>query len=123
MVGVGEQALVRVVPEDAGIEGVVAIRRVVETGGHARGNHRGIIGIEMTDAQLYLAIGLPVFAVAMNMVAGILQMNSINLRITSLESMMAARFTSLETRITSVDARFETLIGKVVDLDNRLARH
>ena len=69
----------------------------------------------------------------MNMVAGILQMNSINLRITSLESMMAARFTSLEaataarftslaTRLTTVDARFETLIGKVIDIDNRVTR-
>ena len=87
----------------------------------------------MTDAQLYLAIGLPVFAVVLSMVAGILQMNSINLRITSLESVMAvrftsleaataARFTSLETRLTSMDGRFETLIGKVVDIDNRLTR-
>ena len=58
----------------------------------------------------------------MNMVAGILQMNSINLRITSLESMMAARFTSLATRLTTVDARFETLIGKVIDIDNRVTR-
>ena len=69
----------------------------------------------MTDAQLYLAIGLPVFAVAMNMVAGILQMNSISARITTLES-------SLGARLGSLNARCETLIGKVIDIDNRLTR-
>ena len=83
----------------------------------------------MTDAQLCLLIGLPVFAVWMNMLAGMLQMNSINSRITSLESNMNARFTSVENRFTSmenrfasIEARFETLIGKVIEVDNRLTR-
>ena len=76
----------------------------------------------MTDAQLYLAIGVPVFAVMVGIVAGILQMNSMGGHFTSME----ARFTSLETslnaRFTSLEARFETLIGKVVEIDNRLTR-
>jgi hypothetical protein len=79
----------------------------------------------MTDAQLYLAIGVPVFAVMLGIVAGILQMNamggrftSMEARLTSLEASLSARLTSLETRVnarfTSLDSRFETLVGKVV---------
>ena len=47
---------------------------------------------------------------------------SIENRFTSLEN----RFTSLETRLTNLDQKFDTrfdlLLGKVVDLDNRLTR-
>ncbi len=32
----------------------------------------------MTDAQLYLAVGLPVFAIVMNIMAGMMQMNALN---------------------------------------------
>jgi hypothetical protein len=87
----------------------------------------------MTDAQLYFAIGVPVFAVMVGIVAGILQMNSIGGRFTSMEgrltsfeASMSARLTSLETsvnaRFTSLEARFDTLTGKVVEIDNRLTR-
>jgi archaellum component FlaC len=83
----------------------------------------------MSDAQLYLAIGVPVFAIVLNMLAGMFQINSLNARFTSLEGNMNARFTSIENRFTSIenrftsmDARFETLTGKVIEIDNRLIR-
>ena len=69
----------------------------------------------MTDAQLYFAIGVPVFAVILAMLGGIFQFAALGARITSLDSNMNARFNSLE-------ARFETLIGKVIGIDNRLTR-
>jgi hypothetical protein len=69
----------------------------------------------MNDAQLYLAIGVPVFAVLMGFMGSVLQVNTINARITSLETAMNSRFISLETR-------FETLIGKVIEVDTRLTR-
>jgi hypothetical protein len=76
----------------------------------------------VNDTQLYLAIGLPVFAVMMNILAGILQHNATGARFTSLETNMNARFTSLENRFMSLEARFETLTGKVIEIDNRLTR-
>lgn len=69
----------------------------------------------MTDAQLYFSIGVPVFAFLMAFLGGMLQVNTINARITSLETTMHSRFGSLETR-------FDTLIGKVIEIDTRLSR-
>ncbi|HKD08063.1 MAG TPA: hypothetical protein VKB79_19335 [Bryobacteraceae bacterium] len=74
----------------------------------------------MTDAQLYFAIGLPVFAVLVNIIAGIIQTNSLGARFTSLESTVNARFTSIENRFTRLESRFEALIGKLNAIDNRL---
>jgi hypothetical protein len=71
----------------------------------------------MTDTQLYLAIGLPVFAFLMNIMAGILQHSSTMARFTSLETTMNARFTGIENRFTSLEARFDTLTGKVIEID------
>jgi hypothetical protein len=98
----------------------------------------------MTDVQLYFAIGLPVFAFLLNIAAGLLQTSSINSRITSvearigagesttnsriegLESTLSARIAGLEStmnsRFNSLETRFETLTGKVVEIDNRLTR-
>jgi hypothetical protein len=87
----------------------------------------------MTDAQLYFAMGLPTFAVLVTLTAGILQHHSMsarftslestfNARFTSLESGIGARFTSVENRLASIEARFETLTGKVIEIDNRLTR-
>ena len=69
----------------------------------------------MTDSQLYFAIGVPVFAVLMGFLGSVLQVNTINARITSLETAMNARLSALENR-------FEMLIGKVIEMDNRLSR-
>jgi len=80
----------------------------------------------MYDAQLYLAIGVPVFAVLMAFMGSALQVNTINARITSLEAAFNSRITGLEnsvnTRFSSLESRFETLIGKVIEMDTRLTR-
>lgn len=80
----------------------------------------------MTDVQLYLAIGLPVFAFLVNIALGVIQTNSLQARITSLETSTNARFTSVESnmnaRFSSLETRFDTLTDKVVDIDNRLTR-
>jgi hypothetical protein len=74
---------------------------------------------DMTDAQLYLAIGLPSLVVMSGiLVNGLLIQqlgNQLSARITSLE-------TSLNSRISSLETRFETLTGKVIEIDNRLTR-
>jgi hypothetical protein len=91
----------------------------------------------MTDVQLYFAIGLPVFAFLLNIALGVMQTNSLQARITSAETNMNARFASLESntnarfsslesgmnaRFTSLESRFDTLTGKVIEIDNRLTR-
>ena len=76
----------------------------------------------MSDAQLYFAIGVPVFAIIINMIAGMFQIDSLNARFTSLEWNMNARFTSIENRFTRLEARFDTLTGNVIEIDNRLTR-
>lgn len=82
--------------------------------------------IVMTDVQLYLAIGLPVFAFLVNIALGVIQTNSLQARITSLETSTNARFSSVESnmnaRFSSLETRFDTLTDKVVDIDNRLTR-
>lgn len=102
----------------------------------------------MTDVQLYLAIGLPVFAFLLNIALGVIQTNSLQARITSIETNMNARLASLESttnarfaslesssnarfaslesnmnaHFSSIETRFDTLTDKVVDIDNRLTR-
>jgi hypothetical protein len=50
------------------------------------------------------------------------RLTDLNSRMTSMEN----RFTNLENRLTNLDHKFDTrfdlLLGKVVDLDNRLTR-
>ncbi len=65
----------------------------------------------MTDLQLYLAIGIPTFAVLVGILTNIVQLNGIN-----------ARFDSVDARFNSIDLKFDTLTGKVVDVDNRVTR-
>jgi hypothetical protein len=65
-----------------------------------------------TDAQLYLAIGVPVVSNAVMLMIAITSMNH---RINDLRATMDARFASIETRI-------EILTGKVVELTDRVTR-
>ena len=87
----------------------------------------------MTDVQLYLAIGLPVFAFLLNIALGVIQTNSLQARISSVETSTNSRFASVDARFsglesnmnarfTSLETRFDTLTDKVVDIDNRLTR-
>lgn len=63
--------------------------------------------MNVTDTQLYLSIGLPVFAFFLSVLAGIFQTNSVNARLTSLESSMSSRFSSVDNRLTRVEAILE----------------
>ena len=94
----------------------------------------------VTDTQLYLAIGVPTFAVLIGLLMNVIHHNavnsrfnsmesSVNSRINSLENSVNSRFNSVDSRFNSVDARFDrleakfdTLTGVVVDLDNRVTR-
>ena len=67
----------------------------------------------MTDAQLYLAIGIPTFALLLGMIGNGLLFNALSARISSLE----ARMLALET---SVNTRFDLIMGRLGDLDTRL---
>ena len=68
----------------------------------------------MTDAQLYLAIGLPTIVLTLGMIVNGFLFNALSARISSLE----ARMLSLET---SVNQRIDMLIGKVAEIENRLS--
>ena len=65
----------------------------------------------MTDLQLYLAIGIPTFAVLTGILTNVVHHNAVN-----------ARFNLIESRFNNLDVKFDTLTGKVIDLDNRLTR-
>jgi hypothetical protein len=76
----------------------------------------------MTDTQLYLAIGLPTLAVLIGVLINASYWSAMNGRIQSLENRMTAlvaRFNALGTRI---EAKFDILVGKVMEMDNRLVR-
>lgn len=79
----------------------------------------------MTDAQLYLAIGLPTIVLTLGMIGNGFLFNALSARMTSLEARMLALETRLEARIlaleTSVNQRIDMLIGKVAEIDNRLS--
>ncbi len=69
----------------------------------------------MTDAQSYLAVGLPTLAVMVGILVN-------GLLVSQMGNQLGARMTSLENRMTSLETRFETLTGKVIEIDNRLTR-
>jgi hypothetical protein len=72
----------------------------------------------VTDAQLYLSIGIPTFAVLITLLTNVIQHNSVNARFNSVDG----RFNSLESRFNNLDVKFDTLTGKVIDVDNRVTR-
>jgi len=69
----------------------------------------------MTNAQLYFAIGLPTLAVLVGILVNGILIQQLSARMTSLENSVNSRISSLETRL-------ETLIGKVIEIYNRLTR-
>jgi hypothetical protein len=69
----------------------------------------------MTDMQFYLAVGLPVLAIFVGMRVNVTQFSALNARMTSIE-------TRLDGRIDRLESKFDLLIGKVIELDNRLTR-
>jgi flagellar capping protein FliD len=80
----------------------------------------------MSEQQLYLAVGLPTVVALIGILVNIGYFVAINARIGSLETHMDHRISSLETRldnrINSLEAKFDILVGKVVEVYNRLVR-
>jgi hypothetical protein len=69
----------------------------------------------MTETQLYLTIGMPTLAVLVGMLVNAVSISTINSRLASLD----ARVGALEAKF---DTKFDLLIGKIFELDNRLNR-
>jgi flagellar capping protein FliD len=80
----------------------------------------------VTDQQLYLTIGIPTIAVLIGILVNVGYFVTINTRINSLEGRLDSRISSLETRldnrIGTLEAKFDILVGKVVEMDNRIVR-
>jgi hypothetical protein len=91
----------------------------------------------MTNAQLYLAIGMPTLAVLVGILINGLQFHaqigalsgrlaaessSLSARLTTVGTSLNARMASLETRMMNLETKFDLLMGKVIDIDNRLTR-
>jgi hypothetical protein len=69
----------------------------------------------MSEQQLYIAVGLPTIVALIGILVNIGYFVAINGRIGSLE-------TRLDNRMTSLEAKFDILVGKVIELGNRLVR-
>jgi hypothetical protein len=72
----------------------------------------------MTDLQLYLAIGIPTFAVIVGILMNVVHHSAVNARFNSVD----ARFNSVDARFNNLDVKFDTLTGKVIEVDNRVTR-
>ncbi len=68
----------------------------------------------MTGPQLYLAIGIPTIAVVLGMIGNGYLFNALSARMSSLESRMLALETSMNTR-------FDLIMGRLSDVDTRLS--
>ncbi len=69
----------------------------------------------MTETQLYMTIGIPSMLAVLGILINVSYFVTINNRIQSLEN-------RLDGRIDSLAARFDLLLGKLVEIDNRLTR-
>jgi hypothetical protein len=69
----------------------------------------------MTEQQLYLSIGIPSLVAILGILINVSYFVVINARIQALEN-------RLDTRIGSMEQKFEILTGKVIEMDNRIIR-
>ena len=80
----------------------------------------------MSDQQLYLAVGLPTVVALIGILVNISYFVAISARFGALETRLDGRINGLETRINGLESKFDTkfdlLVGKIIDLDNRLVR-
>jgi hypothetical protein len=75
----------------------------------------------VTDAQLYLAIGLPVVTLTLGMIGNGFLFNALSARMGSMENRMLALETRVENRLLSIETKMDLLIGKIADIDTRLS--
>ena len=75
-----------------------------------------------TDTQFYLAIGMPMFVIALGIFTNAIQMNTMNARIGGVENRISSLEGTMNSRFIGLEVRFENLICKVIDIDNRLTR-
>jgi hypothetical protein len=68
----------------------------------------------MTDTQLYLAVGVPTIALVLGMIGNGLLFNALSARMSGLEARMLALESSMNTR-------FDLIMGRLADLDTRLS--
>ena len=69
----------------------------------------------MTDLQLYILVAIPLVGILANTGLFIHLGSTMNIRFAALESKVDSRFERM-------DSRFDTLMGKVIEIDNRLTR-
>ena len=72
----------------------------------------------MTNAQLYIALGMPTLAILVGVLISGMQFAALRGEIQSLRGEMQ----SLSARLTSVETRLDMLLAKVMDIDTRLTR-
>ncbi len=68
----------------------------------------------MTDTQLHLAVGVPTIALVLGMIGNGLLFNALSARMSGLEARMLALESSMNTR-------FDLIMGRLADLDTRLS--
>jgi hypothetical protein len=73
----------------------------------------------MTEAQVYLTIGMPTLAVLVGILVNVTQFSALNGRLTAIGVRLDARITALESKF---ETKFDLLVGKVMEMDNRLTR-
>ena len=73
------------------------------------------VGDRLNSLQFYILVAIPLVGILANTGLFIHLSGTMNTRFAGLESKMDSRF-------ERVDARFDTLMGKVIEIDNRLTR-
>ena len=86
----------------------------------------------MTDTQLYLVIGIPTIALVLGMIGNGYLFNALSARMSDLDRGFSGRMIGLESRMgslenrmlaleTSMNTRFDLIMGRLSDLDTRLS--
>ena len=76
----------------------------------------------MTDVQLYLAIGIPTFAILVGILTNVVHHSSTNARFNGIETRISNLQTRVDARFNNLDVKLGTLTGKIIDVDNRVTR-
>lgn len=80
----------------------------------------------MTNAQFYFALGVPLVGILVNIAAIAILGTNVSSRISSIETVFNSRISGVEDRLTRLEDRVhqgqDLLIGKVGELDTRIAR-